>query len=65
MICYKLVRKLSNGSFRPLFINKTKILPIEEWMDAENFSTKGYTVRKGWHCTQNPYAHHLSLKNRV
>lgn len=65
MIAYKLVRKLKNGQISPLFINKKSRLPFNEWMVAEEYPTKGYKVRKGWHCTSQPIAPHLSLKDRV
>lgn len=62
---YKLVRKLKYGSLSPLFINKKSRLPIDVWMNAEEHPTKGYSNRKGWHCTLKPYAPHLSEKNRI
>lgn len=65
MIAYKLIRKLKNGQLSPLFINKKSRIPIGIWLDAELFPTKGFSVRKGWHCTLQPYAPHLSDKNRV
>ena len=65
MIAYKLCRKLKNGDITPLFINKTKRLPFNEWMNAELHPTKGFTVRPFWHCTSEPIAPHLSNKNRV
>jgi hypothetical protein len=65
MIAYKLIRKLKDGSLSPLFINKKIRIPIGVWMDAELNPTKGFAVRKGWHCTLKPIAPHLSTKNRV
>jgi hypothetical protein len=65
MIAYKLVRKLNNRSLSPLFINKKSRIPIGVWLDAEEHPTKGFAVRKGWHCTLKPVAPHLSTKNRV
>jgi hypothetical protein len=41
MIVYKLFRQLKNGDITPLFINKTKRLPFNEWMNAESHPTKG------------------------
>jgi len=64
MIAYKLLRLLKDGSITPLFINKGKKLPIGKWMDAEPHPTKGYKFRPYWHCTSEPIAPHLSLKNR-
>ena len=65
MVAFKLVRRLSDGSLSPLFINKKMRLPIGEWMKAELNPTKGYKARKGWHCTFEPNAPHLSTKGRV
>jgi hypothetical protein len=65
MVAYKLIRKLKNGSLSPLFINKKSRIPIGVWMDAEYHPTKGYSGRKGWHCTLKPNAPHLSEKDRV
>lgn len=65
MIAYKLFRKMKNGDLKSLFINKKQKLPIDEWLEAEEIPTKGFAVRKGWHCTANPVAPHLSEKDRV
>lgn len=65
MKAYKLIRKMKDGSLSPLFINKKSRIPVGEWMDAELNPTKGFAVRKGWHCTLTPEAPHLSKKNRV
>lgn len=65
MKAYKLVKKLSDGSLSPLFINKKSRTPIGEWLDAESHPTKGYKERKGWHCTLQPIAPHLSTDGRV
>lgn len=61
MYVYKLftVRK---GKLYPLFINKKQQIEEGVWLDAECFPTKGFTVRKGWHCTLQPIAPHLKLK---
>jgi hypothetical protein len=61
MIVYKLFR-LKNGKLYPLFINRQKSIPFEEWMGAECFPTKGFAVRKGWHCTLQPIAPHLKTE---
>lgn len=65
MIAYKLFRKKKNGALTSLFINKTKELPIGEWMKFEDIPTKGYASRPGWHCTKEPVVHHLSSRGRV
>lgn len=65
MRAFKLVRELSSGELSPLFINVKLRLPLNEWMEAEEHPTKGFAVRKGWHCTAQPHAPHLSIKGRV
>ena len=65
MIAYKLCRQLKNGDIKPLFINKNKKLPFNEWVEAECHPTKGFKVRPFWHCTSAPVAPHLSKQNRV
>lgn len=62
MRAYKLLRKLSDGNLYPLFIHKTYSTPINEWMQAECYPTKGFAVRCGWHCCFRPFAPHLSMK---
>ncbi len=56
---------MKDGSLSPLFINKKSRIPIGEWLEAENHPTKGFKERKGWHCTLEPKAPHLSEKGRV
>jgi hypothetical protein len=65
MIAYKLFRKLKDGSLAPLFINKKSRIPLNQWLDAEPHLTKGFAFRKGWHCTLEAKAPHLSTKDRV
>lgn len=65
MIAYKLVRILKDGTISSLFINKKDRLKFDEWLIAESHQTKGFSFRKGWHCTSKPIAPHLSMKNRV
>jgi hypothetical protein len=65
MIAYKLVRKLKNGELSPLFINKKIRIPLNVWIEAEEHPTKGFSIRKGWHCTLEVKAPHLSEKDRV
>jgi hypothetical protein len=62
---YKLFRELKSGEITSLFINKTRRLPLCEWMDAEEYETKGFAFRPGWHCTSQPHAPHLTTKGRV
>jgi hypothetical protein len=65
MLAYKLVRKMKDGSLSPLFIHKKSRLPLGVWLKAESHPTKGFAVRKGWHCTLKPEAPHLSERDRV
>jgi hypothetical protein len=65
MIAYKLFRLKANGSITSLFANKSRELPIGEWMDAECHPTKDLKVRPYWHCTSELSAPHLSKKGRV
>ena len=65
MKAFKLFRVLKNGEITPLFINKTKRLPLNEWMEAENHPTKGFKERPFWHCTSEAVAPHLSEKGRA
>lgn len=65
MIVYKLFRQLKSGDITSLFINKKRRLKSNEWLEAESFPTKGYILRPYWHCTDKPFAPHLSLKNRI
>ena len=65
MIAYKLCRLLKSGEITPLFINKEKRLPLNEWMNAESHPTEGYKLRPFWYCTSEPIAPHLSKEGRV
>lgn len=62
MIAYKLLRRLKDGKLYPLFINKKETTEFNKWLIAECYPTKGFAVRKGFHCTFTPYAPHLSMK---
>ena len=65
MIAYKLFRKLKSGEITSLFINKSRKLPFNEWLNAEPYPTKGYVFRPYWHCTEKPYAPHLTERGRM
>lgn len=65
MIAYKLMRIRKDGSLGSLFINKKDVLPLNKWLNAKPYLTKGFAFRPGWHCTFKPYAPHLSEKGRV
>ena len=62
MKAYKLLRKKKDGKLYPLFINKTISTPIGEWMQAECYPTKGFAIRKGWHCCFEMNAPHLKMQ---
>jgi hypothetical protein len=59
MVGYKLFRQRKNGTLGPLFINRKLIVPVGQWLDAENHPTKGYAVRPGWHACFQCFAPHL------
>lgn len=61
-IAYKLFRQLKSGEITSLFINKTRRLPYNQWLNADNYPTKGFAIRPGWHCTALPEAPHLKMK---
>lgn len=65
MIAYKLVRIRKDGTLGSLFINKKAVLPLDKWLIAEDYPTKGFAHRVGWHCTLLPVAPHLSTKDRI
>jgi hypothetical protein len=65
MIAFKLFRKLKKGQLRPLFIDKKREIITNWWLEAEEVPTKGYAIRKGWHCLPRPEAKHLTENNRV
>jgi hypothetical protein len=58
---YKLFRERKDGSITSLFINKNRTLPYNEMLDSENYPTKGFAIRPGWHCTEKPVAPHLKM----
>ena len=62
LIAYKLVRLRKDGTITSLFINKTRTLPVGEWMNSENYPTSGFAERPGWHCTAQPNAPHLKME---
>jgi hypothetical protein len=62
---YKLLTLRRDGSLGPLFINRRQRIPIGEWLYAEDFPTKGYAHRPGWHAAPRPEAPHLTGKGRA
>lgn len=63
MIGYKLFRRRKNGTLGPLFINRKQVIPIGQWLQAEDHQTKGYQHRPGWHATLQMRAPHLKKKS--
>lgn len=61
LVAYKLFRLLKSGEITSLFINKTRKLPYNEYMDSEFYPTSGFAKRPGWHCTALPNAPHLKM----
>lgn len=57
---YKLFKIRKNGTLGPLFINARQVVPVGEWMEAEDHPTKGFAHRPGWHCTKEQSAPHLA-----
>ena len=62
MKAYKLMSCSKDGKLFPLFINKNTPTPIGEWLQSECYPTKGFAVRRGWHCCFTPLAPHLKLR---
>lgn len=62
IIAYKLFRLRKDGTITSLFINKTRTLPVGEWIVSENIPTQGFAERQGWHCTAEPSAPHLKME---
>ena len=62
MKAYKLIRVLKDGNCYPLFIGKTTQYEFGKWLNAKCIPTKGFAVRKGFHCCFKPYAPHLKTK---
>ena len=65
MKAYKLLRRRRNGTLGPLFIHRDLVVPIGEWLEAEDHPTKGFAHRPGWHVAPAPQAPHMSLNGRV
>ena len=65
MLCYKLFKLRKDGAISSLFINAKVILPLNKWIAAENYPTKGFAIRPGWHTMKTKNAPHLSKKDRI
>jgi hypothetical protein len=59
---FKLCRKEKDGKVYPIFINRKESFRFGECMIAECYPTKGFAVRKGFHCCFKPYAPHLKIE---
>lgn len=59
---YKLMRIRKDGTLGSLFINRSQVIPMGAWLEAEHHPTKGFANRMGWHCTPEPIAPHLKLE---
>ena len=46
---YKLFEQDSKGNLYALFIDKKTVMPVGEWLKAENHPTKGFSNRPGYH----------------
>jgi hypothetical protein len=62
VIAYKLLRVRNDGTLGPLFINRDQVIPINQWLQAEDHKTKGYAHRPGWHAALRPHAPHLRAR---
>lgn len=46
---YKLFEQDPDGNLYALFIDKKTVMPVDEWLQAENHPTKGFSNRPGYH----------------
>lgn len=46
---FKLFEQDSRGNLYALFIDKKTVMPVGEWLKAENHPTKGFSNRPGYH----------------
>ena len=49
LIAYKLVRLKKDRTIGSLFIHRQDSLPLNTWIEAVEYPTNGFAVRKGWH----------------
>lgn len=59
------MRRRKDGSYGSLFINRKAKLHAAVWLTANEYPTKGFAVREGWHVLRDRYAPHLSKRDRV
>jgi len=64
-VAYKLLTLRKDKTIGPLFINRKQIIPVGEWLDAEDHPTKGYAHRCGWHSCGDICAPHLKMYGRI
>jgi len=62
-IGWKLFEMDEQGNLYALFIDKNTIMPVNEWIKAGIFPTKGFSVRPGYHIGQIPSAPWLMSAN--
>lgn len=65
MRAYKLLHLRKDDSIGPLFINRRQVIPVGEWLQAEDHPTKNYAHRPGWHACMGIVAPHLSMNGRI
>ena len=53
------MRLRKDGTLGSLFIDRKQVIPIGIWLEAECTPTKGFAVRKGFHCCYEMNAPHL------
>jgi hypothetical protein len=70
---YKLFRQTNDGKLHPLFVNRSQVLPVGKWLQAESGerTTNGkvksslgeLAYRGGWHLNDEcPYVEHIYTK---
>ena len=66
MIGYKLFRKRKNGTYGPLFINRSQVLEVGKLYPMEDNPTKGFAHRPGWHiCATTEGAPHIKQDGKT
>jgi len=61
---FKLLRHRRDGSYGPLFIDRSRVINTGVWLKAESVPTPGFAFRPGWHAAAKPFAPHLSIRGR-
>ena len=62
---YKLFECDEQGNLYALFIDKHTVMPMNTWMKAGIFPTKGFSVRPGYHIGEIPSAPWLMSANGI